>query len=593
MEPPPVLAQYIPQSSRKRLLSSSSSSASFVDSEVTEIPSTAFQTLKRNKQKQAIIHEVIDVEDYVDSADVKVLDEKVDSRKKGKALKYNADGSGNYQPMESAKSSGPGSHNLIILDSYDDQYVDLHDNIKYLDDFSFLQAYFDNANIPTGVEAPVPWFTDPASSSKKKDNGSNSLHVEPTSVSSSSFLNPMSGLGQTAVGDLPSSLLPPISAQIESSMPWWPYPFELPPKSTFTNYNTDSSVFDLFDAVHIPSEEGEDIPLAQDCAKNPSGDEDDILTKYKHFKQFDTVEDYSDHHYASKALSVKQPSKNWAKRIQEEWKILENDLPDTIFVRVYESRMDLLRAVIIGAEGTPYHDGLFFFDVFFPGGYPNVPPLVYYHSGGLRINPNLYECGKVCLSLLNTWSGNKNEKWIPSMSTMLQVLVSIQALILNQKPYFNEPGYASLNGTAKGETNSQKYNENTFILSLKTMVYTIRRPPKHFKDFVVGHFYKCARDIVTACKAYMDGAQVGCLVKGGVQDVDEGDKSSSDHFKTSLPGFVDMLVKEFKQIGVKDCENILALPTRGTRGVKDGENFLAQPKSGTHGVQFMHKAENI
>jgi len=48
---------------------------------------------------------------------------------------------------------------------------------------------------------------------------------------------------------------------------------------------------------------------------------------------------------------------------------------DSIFVRVYESNMDLLRAVIIGAEGTPYHDGLFFFDVLFPCGYPNVPPV--------------------------------------------------------------------------------------------------------------------------------------------------------------------------------------------------------------------------
>jgi len=48
---------------------------------------------------------------------------------------------------------------------------------------------------------------------------------------------------------------------------------------------------------------------------------------------------------------------------------------DSIFVRVYESRIDLLRAVIIGAEGTPYHDGLFFFDVFFPSGYSHVPPV--------------------------------------------------------------------------------------------------------------------------------------------------------------------------------------------------------------------------
>jgi ubiquitin-conjugating enzyme E2 O len=50
-------------------------------------------------------------------------------------------------------------------------------------------------------------------------------------------------------------------------------------------------------------------------------------------------------------------------------------LTETIFVRVYETRMDILRAVIIGAEGTPYHDGLFFFDISFPSGYPNVPPV--------------------------------------------------------------------------------------------------------------------------------------------------------------------------------------------------------------------------
>ncbi|KAE8713059.1 putative ubiquitin-conjugating enzyme E2 38 [Hibiscus syriacus] len=222
--------------------------------------------------------------------------------------------------------------------------------------------------------------------------------------------------------------------------------------------------------------------------------------------------------------------------------------------------MDLLRAVIIGAEGTPYHDGLFFFDVLFPASYPKVPPHVYYHSGGLRLNPNLYACGKVCLSLLNTWSGNKNEKWIPGMSTMLQVLVSIQALILNQDPYFNEPGWARHKGTKQGAQLSRQYNEDTFILSLKTMVYSMRRPPKHFEDFVVGHFHRRAQDILVACKAYMDGAQVGCLAKGGVQDVDEGDKSCSSKFKASVAGCVNMLVKEFTTIGVKDCEKFLTVP---------------------------------
>ncbi|GAU33721.1 hypothetical protein TSUD_52540 [Trifolium subterraneum] len=101
--------------------------------------------------------------------------------------------------------------------------------------------------------------------------------------------------------------------------------------------------------------------------------------------------------------------------------------------------MDLLRAAIIGAEGTPYHDGLFFFDVLFPYDYPNEPPLVHYHSRGLGLNPNLYDTGKVCLSLINTWDCETNEMWTPGVSTMLQVLVSIQGLILNAKPYFNEP----------------------------------------------------------------------------------------------------------------------------------------------------------
>lgn len=104
--------------------------------------------------------------------------------------------------------------------------------------------------------------------------------------------------------------------------------------------------------------------------------------------------------------------------------------------------------------------------------------MVYYYSGGLRLNPNLYDCGKVCLSLLNTWNGKKTEMWIPGKSTMLQVLVSIQGLILNAKPFFNEPGYENMYVGEDGERRSKQYNEDVFILSLKTMVYTIRRPPK-------------------------------------------------------------------------------------------------------------------
>lgn len=39
----------------------------------------------------------------------------------------------------------------------------------------------------------------------------------------------------------------------------------------------------------------------------------------------------------------------------------------------------------------------------------------------VRFNPNLYNDGKVCLSVLNTWHGRPEEKWNPHTSSLLQV----------------------------------------------------------------------------------------------------------------------------------------------------------------------------
>lgn len=93
------------------------------------------------------------------------------------------------------------------------------------------------------------------------------------------------------------------------------------------------------------------------------------------------------------------------------------------------------------------------------------------------MNPNLYESGKVCLSLLNTWTGKGVELWDPSRSSILQILVSIQGLVLNATPYFNEAGYERQVGTAEGQKNSTVYNENAFLLSCKSMLYLLQRPP--------------------------------------------------------------------------------------------------------------------
>jgi len=49
---------------------------------------------------------------------------------------------------------------------------------------------------------------------------------------------------------------------------------------------------------------------------------------------------------------------------------------------------------------------------------------------------NLYRNGKVCLSILETWSG---PGWQP-VHSIASVLLSIQSL-MHDKPYHNEPGY--------------------------------------------------------------------------------------------------------------------------------------------------------
>lgn len=294
--------------------------------------------------------------------------------------------------------------------------------------------------------------------------------------------------------------------------------------------------------------------LIQEVEEDPGKEELKAFTACENsedqFRHFDMVSDSSDHHFlgASKGLALSQVKRAWVKKVQQEWSILEKTLPETIYVRIYEDRMDLIRAAIIGAKGTPYHDGLFFFDIFLPPEYPYEPPLVHYISGGLRVNPNLYESGKVCLSLLNTWTGSGTEVWNPGSSTILQVLLSLQALVLNEKPYFNEAGYDKQIGKAEGEKNSVSYNENAFLVTCKSMLYLLHRPPKHFKELVEEHFSQRSKSILLACKAYMEGAAVGTA--SGCKENGENSQGCSMGFKIMLAKLFPKLVEAFSSKGI-------------------------------------------
>ncbi|XP_057472254.1 putative ubiquitin-conjugating enzyme E2 38 [Actinidia eriantha] len=289
---------------------------------------------------------------------------------------------------------------------------------------------------------------------------------------------------------------------------------------------------------------------------DPNGEKKEHITA-EQFRQFDVVTDDSDHSYTNWPKPTKGKPANGSdcfasgssgvhKRIMREWKVLEKNLPDSIFVRAYERRVHLLRAAIVGPAGTPYHDGLFFFDLAFPPDYPTRPPHVHYRSFGLRINPNLYASGYVCLSLLNTWFGKANERWNPSESTVLQVLVSIQGLVLNSDPYFNEPGIGIFPGRVK---NSIAYRENAFVLSCKTMVYLLRTPPKNFEAFIDSHFRERSRNILEACNAYVNGrVRVGLYTQSGSVSAPLSIKVSNN-FKKTMRSWYPELVASFCRTG--------------------------------------------
>ena len=145
-----------------------------------------------------------------------------------------------------------------------------------------------------------------------------------------------------------------------------------------------------------------------------------------------------DHHYSKEDHAG---ATKLAKRAAKEHKIMQSSLPYGVFVRTWENRLDLLRVLIVGPVGTPYEHAPFLFDLFLPTSFPDEPPKVFFHSwtNNLgRINPNLYEDGKVCLSLLGTWPADeRNEGW-SKRSTILQVLVSILGLILVKEPYYSK-----------------------------------------------------------------------------------------------------------------------------------------------------------
>lgn len=116
--------------------------------------------------------------------------------------------------------------------------------------------------------------------------------------------------------------------------------------------------------------------------------------------------------------------------------------------------------------------------------------------------------GKVCISLLgSTNASDESQRWNPDLSSLAQVLISIQSQILGvEDPYFNEGNGVPemMRRTPAGRAGSLKYNNTVRLATLRhAMVEHLRSPPRGFEELTIRHFSMCRGRIVAQARRWM------------------------------------------------------------------------------------------
>ncbi|KAK4218745.1 UBC-like protein [Rhypophila decipiens] len=133
-------------------------------------------------------------------------------------------------------------------------------------------------------------------------------------------------------------------------------------------------------------------------------------------------------------------------RITKELSELQKNSDLSLAVACRDIDVRNVKALIIGPHETPYEFGFFEFTFKFNKDYPRKSPNVQAtttNGGRCRFNPNIYANGRVCLSILGTWRGERGEEWSAAQG-LESILISIQSL-MSANPYENEPGFEDAN----------------------------------------------------------------------------------------------------------------------------------------------------
>ncbi|KAK4099785.1 UBC-like protein [Parathielavia hyrcaniae] len=149
-------------------------------------------------------------------------------------------------------------------------------------------------------------------------------------------------------------------------------------------------------------------------------------------------------------------------RITKELSDLQKNSDLSLAVACRDVDVRNVKALIIGPHETPYEFGFFEFAFKFNKEYPRKSPQVTAtttNGGRCRFNPNIYANGRVCLSILGTWRGERGEEWSAAQG-LESILLSIQSL-MSANPYENEPGFEDAN-----EVSDQK-NQKDYVQKIR------------------------------------------------------------------------------------------------------------------------------
>lgn len=189
-------------------------------------------------------------------------------------------------------------------------------------------------------------------------------------------------------------------------------------------------------------------------------------------------------------MSISIKKETIQRLINDVKQIIKNPLTDNgIYYKHDETDMLKGYALIIGPEFTPYFGGYYFFKFSYPSDYPFAPPVVTYLTtdGNTRFNPNLYNCGKVCVSILNTWAG---DKW-SACQTITSVLLTLCTLLVNY-PIQNEPGQSKSSPDSEPYQRIIQYENLNFAVCEMVMKYKklLPKPLHSFYPIMYEYFLK-------------------------------------------------------------------------------------------------------